>query len=159
MYARTTSVKTEMWNLACERKSGNTRCFPARNEIALVVMQHSSCELSNESHTALFLEFDLARINSTVAQDPCVNHLPSLPQTPARGTYTLVACCSALSLFSLTSYILCPSGQRNFANGVWWIPVQLGQCQVLRVDARSVMHAQVAGAATIGHAMEETHFP
>ena len=33
----------------------------------------------------------------------------------------------ALFLFSLTSYMLCPVGQTDHTNGVWWITVQLQQ--------------------------------
>ena len=103
-----------------ETQDHQQEVLPARNEIALVVMQHSSCELSNVSHTALFLEFDLARINSPwhkihvlIISRPC--HEPLLhvggvllslcKNGCAHPTFTRSLC--------LTSCVLSPSGQRR----------------------------------------------
>ena len=153
-------------NTVAETQDHKGRMFTCRNGIAQVVTRYSLCELSNVSHEMLFFEYDLARINSTIARAPFVNHVPSLPRTQARGTCRLV----------LSSSVFAKAGARIQAtHAVFVLPhlkhalfhwytenlgelCSLGRACDLWVVARSVIHAQVAGAASIAHASEETHF-
>ena len=86
--------------------------------------------MRRETH---FLEDELAPVNSTTVQTSCLIHVPPLPRTPARGFCTLVSSCSVSAeseythqsyercLFSLTSYMFCPTAHIGLATCVWWI--------------------------------------
>ena len=84
-----------------ERRSGNTgsqaaRGLPIQTEVTLVSVP---CELSNVSHNVWFFDNDLARINSTTAQNNMVDTCTVLAAYSA--THPCHACCLCFSfLFS-----------------------------------------------------------
>ena len=75
-----------------QRKHKITRegCLPAATELRRSSHGTHRVNCQKCRMKCCSFEYDLARMSSTVARAPFVNHFPSLPRTQARGTCRLV---------------------------------------------------------------------